>query len=196
MSRNFREKWKITPETLPSVRRRCSGCGTKTEFVSSGKFRVNGNGRLLDVWLIYRCRNCKNTWNMAICQRVSPESIDRKKYEGFLGNSHELAEKYGTSREVFAQNGAEMVEAKGEYRVLITDMEIPCLEDGTQEIEIEMAGSLRLRADALFAGQWGITRSEVKKMLDGGKILCGNKPVSAGSRVRNGQLFTILPDGG
>lgn len=196
MNRNFRRKWEIIPETLPTVRRRCSGCGTKTEFVSSGKFRVNGNGRLLDVWLIYRCRNCKNTWNMAICQRVSPESIDRKEYEGFLGNSHELAEKYGTSREIFAQNGAEMVKAQGEYRVRVQELTILCPEDGTQEIEIGMTGALRLRADALFAGQWGITRSEVKKMFDEGKILCGSKHVSAGSRVKNGQLFTILPDGG
>ena len=38
--------------------RRCGGCGKKMVFECAGKFRVNANGRRLDVWLIYRCQRC------------------------------------------------------------------------------------------------------------------------------------------
>ncbi len=41
------------------VYHRCGGCGKKQEFVNSGKFRVNANGNRVDVWLIYRCKKCK-----------------------------------------------------------------------------------------------------------------------------------------
>ena len=42
------------------VYHRCGGCGKKQEFVNSGKFRVNANGNRVDIWLIYRCKKCKN----------------------------------------------------------------------------------------------------------------------------------------
>lgn len=39
----------------------CGGCRRKTEFVNTGRFRVNANGNRLDVWLIYQCERCKHT---------------------------------------------------------------------------------------------------------------------------------------
>ncbi len=36
------------------VYHRCGKCGKKRDFINSGKFRVNANGNLLDVWLIFR----------------------------------------------------------------------------------------------------------------------------------------------
>ena len=43
------------------VYHRCGGCGKKREFVNSGKFRVNANGKNVDVWLIYRCSKCRHS---------------------------------------------------------------------------------------------------------------------------------------
>ncbi len=48
------------------VYHRCGGCGKKQEFINSGKFRVNANGNRVDIWLIYRCKKCKHTWNLAV----------------------------------------------------------------------------------------------------------------------------------
>ena len=45
---------------------RCGGCGKKQEFENSKRFRVNANGNLVDVWLIYRCKKCKHSWNLTI----------------------------------------------------------------------------------------------------------------------------------
>lgn len=191
MSKKQRIQWIITPKSLPSVRRNCSKCGGKTVFVNSGKFRVNGNGRLLDVWLIYRCNTCKTTWNLAIYERISPDAMDRREYEGFLNNDRKLVETYGNSRELFARNAAEMIESQEGYEVRITETTIPCQEEESQEIEIRLAGALRLRADVLFADQLGVTRSQVKKLFDQGLITSEGQKVAAGSRVRDGQLFRM-----
>jgi len=78
----------------PSRPRHCSKCKKTSRFVCSGKFRVNANGKHLDVWLIYRCERCNTTWNQEIFARVKPSRIDKELYQAFLNNDYELAMRY------------------------------------------------------------------------------------------------------
>lgn len=89
------------------VYHRCGGCGKKQEFVNSGKFRVNANGSRVDVWLIYRCKKCKHSWNLAIYERVRPSRIEREKYELFMDNDSDFAMMYGNDIEFLKRNHAE-----------------------------------------------------------------------------------------
>ena len=81
------------------VYHRCGGCGKKQAFINSGKFRVNANGNRVDVWLIYRCKNCKHSWNLAIYERIRPSKIKKDDYE--------LASKYGNDIDFLKRNNAE-----------------------------------------------------------------------------------------
>ncbi len=81
------------------VYHRCGGCGKKQAFINSGKFRVNANGNRVDVWLIYRCKNCKHSWNLAIYERMRPSKIKKDDYE--------LASKYGNDIDFLKRNNAE-----------------------------------------------------------------------------------------
>ncbi|MGN9020208.1 DUF1062 domain-containing protein [Lachnospiraceae bacterium HCP1S3_C3] len=90
------------------VYHRCGGCGKKQEFINSGKFRVNANGNKVDVWLIYRCRKCKHSWNMVIYERVRPQKIPRKLYDLFLCNDEDTACMYGNDISFLRRNNAEI----------------------------------------------------------------------------------------
>lgn len=92
-----------------AILRRCGGCGRKTAFECSGKFRVNANGRRLDVWLIYRCERCGRTLNVPIYERVPPERLSPEMYEGFLENDRELAMEYAGDRGFLKGLGYETV---------------------------------------------------------------------------------------
>ena len=81
------------------VYHRCGGCGKKQVFINSGKFRVNANGNRVDVWFIYRCKNCKHSWNLAIYERMRPSKIKKDDYE--------LASKYGNDIDFLKRNNAE-----------------------------------------------------------------------------------------
>jgi hypothetical protein len=35
------------------------------------KFRTNAQKKRIDVWLIYRCSTCDETWNLPIYERVA-----------------------------------------------------------------------------------------------------------------------------
>lgn len=91
MTRKHRIKWLVVPKELPAVLRRCPKCGKKTEYENNGKFRVNANGSLLDIWLIYRCESCETSWNMAVYERIAAKDLDSGKYMGFLSNDAALA---------------------------------------------------------------------------------------------------------
>lgn len=84
---------------------RCGGCGKKMRFVCAGKFRVNANGRRLDVWLIYRCEKCGHTLNIPLCERAAPGKIPGGLYKKFLENDRELAESYAQNRGFFKGKG-------------------------------------------------------------------------------------------
>lgn len=90
------------------VYHRCGGCGKKQEFTNSGKFRVNANGNRVDVWLIYRCKKCKHSWNLTVYERVRASKLRQDECELFLDNDYELALKYGNDTAFLKRNGAEL----------------------------------------------------------------------------------------
>lgn len=89
------------------VYHKCGGCRKKQEFINSGKFRVNANGNKIDVWLIYRCKKCKHSWNLTIYERVRPSKISSEEYELFMENDSELASEYGKNMYFLKRNNAE-----------------------------------------------------------------------------------------
>src|SRR6476646_9780141 len=69
------------PTCLPLVRRRCHACASES-FRTSGKFRVNANHKLIDVWLLALCTVCGETTKLTVMERmnvrsVRPELLDR-----------------------------------------------------------------------------------------------------------------------
>ena len=82
--------WRIVPETTPRLGRHCASCGTARPFASSDRFRVNANGRRVDVWLIYRCTICERTWNRTVFERVAVSELEMC-LRGLSTNDRELA---------------------------------------------------------------------------------------------------------
>jgi len=87
---------------------KCGGCGRKMEFVNSKRFRVNANGNSVDVWLIYRCKKCKHSWNLTIYERTRPSKISTELLEAFFDNDEDTAMVYGKDIDFLKRNRAEL----------------------------------------------------------------------------------------
>lgn len=164
-------EYEIIPVESFRVIRNCSGCGRKTYFRNTKRFRVNANGNKLDVWLIYQCENCKHTLNLTVYERQRPDLIPAKEYECFLSNDEGLAEEYGKKLPFFQKNKAEADLQNIEYQ-FVKRREItgqpPC---GQQVwITIQNPYGLRIRPERQIAEALGLSRSQVKKRMEQGEI--------------------------
>ncbi|WP_234889888.1 DUF1062 domain-containing protein (plasmid) [Agrobacterium vitis] len=86
MCNTLRVRWTIIPQTAPQPWIVCSGCGGLRASQSSGKIRLNANGRKLDAWLIYKCVTCEKTWNRPIFERQNVRDIDPVVLEALQSN--------------------------------------------------------------------------------------------------------------
>lgn len=167
-------EYQVTPVLAYTIIRNCSGCGKKEHFVSTGNFRVNANGRLLDVWLVYQCEKCKHTYNLPIYERIAPEKLEKSLYQAFLGNDAKTALKYGTDSSIFVRNRAEIDMERLEYTVeKLSGSSEP---ENIRKICLHNPYGLPIRADKILPELCGISRSRLKKLMKEGKISCeGNR---------------------
>ena len=202
-----RERWRITPEAVPTVRRNCSKCKEKREFINSMKFRVNANGKNVDVWLIYRCEKCSTTWNMSIYERTPVSSVLQEEYAGFLENDRTLAEAYGRRMDLFVKNRAEAVIPEGGYRTEVeadgnADENSEVVKNGFRLIELVVPFPVTLRLDGLVADRLGVSRSMVKRWcsqgimvkLDEHEMVWKKEEKLCREKVRNGMRIGIGTD--
>ena len=154
-----------------SVIRCCSGCGRKTHFVNTKKFRVNANGNKLDVWLIYQCEKCKHTFNLTIYERQKVSSIPKKEYTYFLNNNVQLAEMYGKNMQLFKKNKADIDFERLNYD-FVKLHEITEDNDLEEQIVLKIHNSyeLKIRPEKQIAEVLGLSRSQVQKMMQLGEI--------------------------
>ncbi|WP_374375741.1 DUF1062 domain-containing protein [Dongia sp.] len=172
----------IASTTTPQVQRHCAGCKAERPFASSGKFRVNAQKKLIDVWLIYRCSNCDQTWNHPIHERQKVKSLSPGELNALMQNDAALATRYahdlgrGVAGEVFL-----------ERRILQ-----PATE-ATQEIRVSIAvPAAGIRLDRALALGLSLQRAEVQTLVESGSLTLRPNSAKALRRpVQDGQEVTI-----
>lgn len=168
-----KSEYRILPVSGYKILRGCPGCGGRSAYGSTGNFRVNANGRQIDVWLIYRCEKCGHTYNLAIYERVAPKDIPGEEYRQFLENHREAALWWGTRKEVFARNRAEIDPEGIEYETILIGKENEENEgrEGKKRlIAIDNPYELKIRTDKVAAEICHITRSRLRRLVQEGKI--------------------------
>lgn len=184
--------WKIVPETIPVVRKSCPKCNEKTNYINSKKFRVNANKNNIDIWLIYQCEKCKTSWNMEICERAKAGSIDTDKFKMFMKNDEELADEYGFNIDIHNKNKVELRIKDVLYDVKKVKLDDEKSATDEMRIKIECKYPCEVRVDKLLSDNLMISRSQIKKMHEGGKILIENNKNSLKSRVEDGMIIRVI----
>ncbi len=165
-------EYKIIPEESYPVWRGCPGCGKKTHYRSTEKFRVNANGNKLDVWLIYQCEKCRHTLNLSIYERQGALSIPGDKYMLFLDNDRQLAREYGRDIQLFRRNKAEVDFEGLRYRLEILRDEMEAAEEEGARLRLLAHNpyGLKIRPERQIAELLGVSGNQAKRMLREGEI--------------------------
>lgn len=167
MSYLIKTEYEIVPKNSFTVIRNCSGCGRKTSFQNTGKFRVNANGNKLDIWLIYQCENCRHTYNLTIYERTKATSVPKQEYKRFLDNDELLAETYGKNLQFFKKNKAEVNFQDAAYQ-FIKLREISGQNACGQPVLLTIHNPccLKIRPEKQIAEVLGLSASRVKRLIE------------------------------
>lgn len=167
-------EYEIIPTESFTVLRGCPGCGRKTSFRNTKKFRINANGSKLDILLIYQCGKCKHTLNLAIYERQKASAIPGEEYRRFLDNDEQLAEMYGKSMGLFKQNKAEVDMENLSYQfVKKQDSQDTVERDDCGQQTILMIHNpygLKIRPEKQISEVLNLSRSQVQRMMREGKM--------------------------
>ncbi|TPI55512.1 MULTISPECIES: DUF1062 domain-containing protein [unclassified Mesorhizobium] len=190
MSSALRIRWTIAPQTAPRPLITCNRCGGVKAYRSSGKFRVNANGKRIDVWLIYRCINCDNSWNFGIFERRNRREIEPALLRALESNDAALARRHAF--DVTALRGqVGRVEEFPDVDVHKTALGGTSEAASVLELRLGLKMPISLRLDRLLANELGISRSRLQALeekgllvvdCDGAKAL--RKPARDGTTVR------------
>lgn len=161
-------QWRVVPDGIPAVLRRCSKCEKQRRFICSDNFRINAQQRTLDVWLIYRCEHCDTTLNLDVYTRVSPKSLDPEEYYLMEKNDAELAHHYASDIAFLHRN-----KAVADYEGVSYSVEGEELSRGERvSLTILCDYGAGVRLDKILADKTGVSRGEIGRMSERGEITC------------------------
>jgi hypothetical protein len=175
---------RVSLEHQPQVKRHCPRCAGERRFASSGKFRVNAQGKTIDVWLIFRCTDCDYRWNMPVHERRPVGSLDPVALEALMRNDAALAERYAVTA---------AGSASADLAVALSFLAAVTAETAAIEMRLAVAASCSVRLDRLLAVVLGLPREAIQK-LHAGSLLSIAPPARKALRRAAGDGMTIRLD--
>lgn len=82
--------WAVRRTRLPLLALQCVDCPSGRATTGEGRFRVNANGKLLDVWLLVNCVACDRTSKLTVHHRVPVRSLPADLLAGYTANATDL----------------------------------------------------------------------------------------------------------
>ncbi len=172
----------------------CARCDTRQAFASSGRSRLNANGKRLDAWLIYRCTVCDQTWNRTIFERWARNTVDPELLDALQRNDPGLA-----SKTALDTTGIKRWKPGGDHGLSVAKAVASTCKADAVLLEITMRMPLPvpdIRCDKLLALGLGVSRSAVDKLARGGRLAFEPGATTALARpVRDGQRVWLKLDG-
>ncbi|TDB95898.1 DUF1062 domain-containing protein [Actinomadura sp. 7K534] len=176
--------WVVHRTRLPLLSLRCADCPSETAATGDGRFRVNANRRLLDVWLLVRCAYCERTSKLTVHERVPVGSLDPAELGGYHANDPELVAARLLDP-LLARRNRFTLDWTGAWR--LDSSTVPLDEPWPVTAEVVFEDPVPVRPDRLIARGLGLSRKETLR-----RIKC-DVPLR---RTRSAAFaFTVLPWG-
>jgi hypothetical protein len=181
--------WAVRESGLPAVVKPCMDC-TGTRHHPAGKFRVNANGKLLNVWLLLCCAACGRTSKVPVHERVHVQSLEHARRLAYETNDPAMVRELAMSVSLAVKNGYRL-DWTGTWE-LETDMPF-CPPDDPAPLRVLISFELPVpvRVERLLTLGLGLSRTEVRRMVADGRI---RLPLALDAKARQTFEFTVDGD--
>jgi hypothetical protein len=167
--------WFVRRTRLPLLSLRCVDCRSESATTGEGRFRVNANRDLLDVWLLVRCVSCDRTAKLTVHERAPVRSFDPAELDRYHANDPELV----ASRlldPLFARRNHFTLDWTGAWRL---DTPSALLDEVWPiRVKVDFEAPVPVRPERLIAQGLDLSRNEVRR-----RIKCAiplRRPMSTG----------------
>ena len=96
----------VTSTATPPITWHCPTCRRTERFACSERFRANANGKLVDIWLIYRCVRCDQTKNITVVERRPVARVPRPLLDAAIDNDPATARRLSRDVGLLKRAGA------------------------------------------------------------------------------------------
>jgi hypothetical protein len=151
-------------------------CRSESATAGEGRFRVNANGKLLDVWLLVRCVSCDRTIKLTVHERAPSRSFDPAEIHGYRVNDPGLVASTLLDPR-FTRRNSVTLDWTGAWR-----LDIPPAWPGEAlppvQVEVVFEDPVPVRPERLIAHGLGLSRQEVPRRVKSDTPL--RRPTSTG----------------
>jgi len=179
--------WVIRELGLPAIVKACVSCRSARHH-PAGKFRVNANGKLLDVWMLICCELCGRTSKIPIHERIHVQELDSKRLLMFENNDPALVRDLAMDG-ALAGKAAYQLDWSGtwELETGLRSSELEREDPAPLTVVIRFELPVPIRVEKLLATGLGLSRSAVRSMADSGRI---RLPMAIDAKAR--EDFTLF----
>lgn len=183
-------RWQVLPVHPPALARLCARCNQERPFHCQQRFRINGQKRKLDVWLIYHCAYCHTTWNLEIIARAHPEALSSELLSALESNDTAVAWHYAFDKPTLRRSGAK-IQYPDEYLVTGPSVRWDSIEP-LVTITIESPYCFDLRLDRLLQQQLSLSRTTILRLAENGAITSPSGIEIQRHKIRETHLEVII----
>ncbi|TAG11726.1 MAG: DUF1062 domain-containing protein [Rhodobacterales bacterium] len=162
--------WRIAADTPPRPLRHCSTCGQTRPFHSSGKIRLNANGRRLDAWLIYKCSACDRTWTLPLIERAAVASLSVADLAALQHSDPDWVRRKESDLTLLVRHCDRVEPAANASIRKSVDGNWPAPWT-VIHLQVVAKATTRQRLDRVLARGFGLSRRAVQEMMDAGGVL-------------------------
>jgi hypothetical protein len=160
-------------------------------FRCSMKFRTNAQRKRIDVWLIYRCEGCGDTWNLPVFERIAVGDLAPQEFQAIARNDPALAIRHAFDRNRLARHSNRVEESPA---IAVRKTRRSECEGGANTVEILLALALpcQVRLDRLLSRELGLTHGQLRLLHDHGAVSLSQPSRKAlRAPAADGQSLTI-----
>ncbi len=185
--------WEVKVNNTPLLKRKCNRCNNNS-FYCSEKFRINAQKKNIDIWLIYRCIKCDNTYNLAIFSRIKPELLHKDLLNKFSENNTEIAWKYAFSRETSQKNNVELDFSSVKYDILYDNISVEDILNFDSEIvtfKIKYPFDFSLKMSSVIKICLKLSANKLNSLIEAKVISIMKKHLQKKHKVKNEDIVQV-----
>lgn len=190
MNTDRKALWAVREIGLPTIVKPCPDC-SGTRHRPSGRFRLNANGKLLDVWLLVCCTACGRTSKVPVHERVHVQTLPHARLLAYESNDPAAVRELAMSASLAAKHGYRL-DWTGAWD-LDTDTPFYSPDDpASLRVLIHFELPVPVRVELLLVRGLGLSRGEVRRMLAAGRI---HLPPALAPHAKTHQDFELTVHG-